>query len=264
MAAGAHEARSDRRRRLTTVTRAGTLARMSTVTRVTSRGEATRDTILTTALRLFAERGFEATTMRLVASEAGVGLGNAYYYFSSKDDLAAAFYEKLSAEHIASVRSRLTDDQDLTERIRIALGGHLDVLDGHRNQAGLLLRLVSTPSGALSPFSPQEGDGARAATTRLFTDVVDGPGVRAPEPLRSQLPRLLWLVHVAVVLFWAHDGSPESRHTRELVDRIAPLVGTLAAVSRLPVLRRFTGELVDLVNVMAGWSEAGRSDAAPG
>jgi AcrR family transcriptional regulator len=233
------------------------------MSRVSSRGEATRDAILMTALRLFAEKGFEATTMRSIASEAGVSLGNAYYYFSSKDDLAAAFYVTLSDEHIASVRDRLTDSQDLTERIRVALGGHLEVLDGHRNQSGLLLRLVSTPSGALSPFSPQEGVGPRAATTRLFADVVDGRGVRPPEPLRSQLPRLLWLVHVAVVLFWAHDRSPDSRHTRELVDRVALLVGTLAAVSRLPVLRRFTGELVDLVNVMAGWSEAGRPGNAP-
>lgn len=227
-----------------------------------SRGEATRERILSTALRLFAERGFEATTMRLIASEAGVGLGNAYYYFRSKDDLADAFYKGLSKQHLAVVRSRLTDEQDLTARIRVALGGHVDVLAEHRNQSALLLRLVSTPTGALSPFSSQVA-GPRAATTELLSEVVGGSGVRAPEPLRSQLPRLLWLMHVAVVLFWAHDASEDARHTRELVDRLAVLVGTLAAVSRLPVLRRFTTELVDLVNVLAGWSQAGGAVVAP-
>ena len=43
-----------------------------------------------TALRLFRERGYEATTMRAIAKEAGVSVGNAYYYFGSKRDLYLA------------------------------------------------------------------------------------------------------------------------------------------------------------------------------
>ena len=52
-----------------------------------ARGEQTRQLILETALRLFRERGYAETTMRAIAKEAGVAVGNAYYYFDSKEHL---------------------------------------------------------------------------------------------------------------------------------------------------------------------------------
>jgi hypothetical protein len=50
-----------------------------------SKSEQTRSLILETALRLFQERGYDKTTMRAIATEAGVSVGNAYYYFESKE-----------------------------------------------------------------------------------------------------------------------------------------------------------------------------------
>jgi AcrR family transcriptional regulator len=50
----------------------------------TTKGEQTRELILSTALRLFAEQGYGKTTMRAIATEAGVSVGNAYYYFGSR------------------------------------------------------------------------------------------------------------------------------------------------------------------------------------
>ena len=41
-------------------------------------------------MRLFRENGYEATTMRAIAKEAGVATGNAYYYFGSKEELIQA------------------------------------------------------------------------------------------------------------------------------------------------------------------------------
>ena len=47
----------------------------------------TRSVIIDAALKLFRERGYDATTMRAIATEAGVSVGNAYYYFDSKEML---------------------------------------------------------------------------------------------------------------------------------------------------------------------------------
>jgi len=65
---------------------------------VTAARGRTRDAIVEAALELFRERGFEGTTMRAVAERAGVSVGNAYYYFSSKDELVQGFYDQLVAE----------------------------------------------------------------------------------------------------------------------------------------------------------------------
>jgi AcrR family transcriptional regulator len=52
-----------------------------------ARRDFTREEILSTAQRLFTERGVRATSIGQVAAAAGMTRANVYYYFSSKDEL---------------------------------------------------------------------------------------------------------------------------------------------------------------------------------
>lgn len=49
--------------------------------------ERSKNEIYDAAIRLFAEKGFEATTIRDIIQAAGVSVGNFYHYFSSKSDI---------------------------------------------------------------------------------------------------------------------------------------------------------------------------------
>ncbi|MDV6235776.1 TetR/AcrR family transcriptional regulator [Leptospira ellisii] len=53
----------------------------------------TRDLILKTSLKLFSEQGYHGTTMRQVASKAGLSLGLAYRYFDSKESILEGIIE---------------------------------------------------------------------------------------------------------------------------------------------------------------------------
>lgn len=53
-------------------------------------GRNTRADIVDAARRLFAEVGFDRTTMRSVATQAGVDVALIYHHFASKDDLLVA------------------------------------------------------------------------------------------------------------------------------------------------------------------------------
>ena len=68
---------------------------------MSSRGIETREKLVETALRLFRDEGFAATTMRKIANEAEVSLGNAYYYFASKDELVHELYLVIQRDHRA-------------------------------------------------------------------------------------------------------------------------------------------------------------------
>jgi AcrR family transcriptional regulator len=60
------------------------------VDRRQDRGQATRDQLVTEATRLFAERGFDATSVEAVLDAAGVSRGSLYHHFKSKDALFEA------------------------------------------------------------------------------------------------------------------------------------------------------------------------------
>lgn len=59
-----------------------------------SRAPSTRDRILLTAERLFAEAGIGATSLRTITAAAGVNLAAVNYHFGSKDALVEAVYRR--------------------------------------------------------------------------------------------------------------------------------------------------------------------------
>lgn len=61
------------------------------MTRQKAKSEATKQRALDAALDLFSQQGFRATTIRQIAEQASLSVGNVYYHFSSKE----AIFERL-------------------------------------------------------------------------------------------------------------------------------------------------------------------------
>ncbi len=59
-----------------------------------SRGN-TRQRIQDIALELFAERGYEKTSLREIAEQLGVTKAALYYHFRTKEDLVTSLFEDL-------------------------------------------------------------------------------------------------------------------------------------------------------------------------
>jgi AcrR family transcriptional regulator len=213
------------------------------------KGEQTRELILTTALRLLRERGYDATTMRAIAREAGVSVGNAYYYFDSKEHLIQAFYEALIQQHREVARPRLVGVRDLAERLRIAVRMHIELTEPYHEFAGGFFKTAADPKSPLSPFSIESGP-ARAEGVAFFAEIVDGSDAKIPKELRADLPELLWLYHMGIVLYWVHDTSEGAVRTYQLVDQTAPLVVKLIGLSRLPGTKSTLADVLDLLHTL--------------
>jgi TetR/AcrR family transcriptional repressor of nem operon len=56
----------------------------------------TKEQILQTACKLIQRKGFNNTSLEDILRESGVGKGNFYYYFKSKDDLGYAVLDRLA------------------------------------------------------------------------------------------------------------------------------------------------------------------------
>jgi AcrR family transcriptional regulator len=59
------------------------------------RKEETRKRLLSTAIRLMTEQGFEALTVEAIAIAADVGKGTIYNYFRTKEDIVVAYFVDL-------------------------------------------------------------------------------------------------------------------------------------------------------------------------
>ncbi|HEV2781825.1 MAG TPA: TetR family transcriptional regulator [Actinophytocola sp.] len=210
------------------------------------RSEATRTRIVEAALRLFSERGYDRTTMRAIAKEAGVSVGNAYYYFGSKEHLVQGFYDRIAELHGHHSRAVLGVERELAARLRAVMLGWLDVAAPYHEFGKQFFVNAADPDSPLSPFSP-ESSPARDAQIALHREVVEGSTAKIDPELRADLPELLWLYHMGVVLFWVHDRSADCRRTRMLVERTVPLIDRLVTVSRMRLLRPLTRDIVSLI-----------------
>ncbi|MFJ8694418.1 TetR/AcrR family transcriptional regulator [Streptomyces roseolilacinus] len=225
------------------------------------KSEQTRALILETALRLFQERGYDRTTMRAIAQEAGVSVGNAYYYYASKEHLVQGFYDRIAAEHEAAVQPVLAGESDLAARIRGALLAWLDVAEPYHRFAAQFFKNAADPESPLSPFSPESIEARRAAIS-IHERVLDGSDTKTAPELAGQLPPMLWLMHMGLVLFWVYDRSEGAERSRRLVERTAPLVARAIALSRFRVLRPLVRQAHDVIaEFMPGAGEALERDA---
>src|SRR5688572_15957021 len=63
-------------------------------------GRQTRDAILEAAAGLMHLKGYQATSLDDVLRESGVGKGNFYYHFKSKEDLGYAILDQIIASFL--------------------------------------------------------------------------------------------------------------------------------------------------------------------
>lgn len=206
-------------------------------------GEAARTRLYDIAIRLISERGYEATTLRDIARAAGVSVGLLYRYFPSKQAVIIALYDQLSTEfarHTASMKSGTW-----RERFVFALEASLSALQPHRTALRALIPvLVGDPDDGV--FA--EGTAfSRLRVQQVFEDVVGGASDAPKPPLTLALGRLLYLVHLAVLLWWLLDKTPQQRATTALVGLTRQLLPSAALTLRLPPIRRFVIAIDDLI-----------------
>jgi AcrR family transcriptional regulator len=160
---------------------------------------ATRDRIRASALQLFNEQGYDATTVEQIAAAAGVSHMTFFRYFPAKEDVALSdSYDPM----IATLLRHTPATWPLTERIRAALlQGLQRVYDTDRD--ALLAQnklIVSTPVLRERLWADQ------MATQELIFEAL------GPQPdfqTRVMVAACLAAASTAVLTWVENDGTPE-------------------------------------------------------
>jgi len=89
-------------------------------------GSERREHLVRLAAELFAEKGYQATTVRNIADEAGILSGSLYHHFDSKesivDEILTSFFDELTAANKVALERGGDPRTVLSELVRICFG----------------------------------------------------------------------------------------------------------------------------------------------
>lgn len=214
------------------------------------RGDATRQKLLTAAIDVFGQYGFDGTTTRALASAAGVNLQAIPYYFGGKEGLYLAAAEHLAtliSSHVGSrrqqVQARLSEIQsegravthkEARELLIILLSTLAEVMVSERSRpwARFLIREQMAPTEAFSKVYEGVMRPMVEAIRRLVGVLLEAPptservGLRALSIIGSIMVFRVANAAALRQLEWSEMGPREVDAIRELVGEIVRSLGS--------------------------------------
>ncbi len=94
-----------------------------------------REMILDSALVEIAQRGFNQTTVAMIAKRAGVADGTIYLYFKNKEEILFSLFDRAMGSFIEEGKASLTKTNGAEARLRQVIELHLKLVGENRDQA---------------------------------------------------------------------------------------------------------------------------------
>lgn len=103
------------------------------------RGESKKRLILQVANEVFAEKGFQETTISQIAQKAKIAEGSIYDYFKNKEDLLFSIPEERMESFLFGLQEHLKGMRGALEKLRKLIWYHLDFYERNQDYTRILL-----------------------------------------------------------------------------------------------------------------------------
>jgi AcrR family transcriptional regulator len=224
----------------------------SKTTAITAKAELTRQRILESALHLFGVKGYEGTTMRDIAAEAGCSLGLTYRYFSSKEELVLVLYRSLAEE--LEVYVPTLPPVSLAERFQLTVNRQIELMMPHRETLAALFGSALNPQSKVGVFGESTAD-VRRQSRDIYITIVMGAKDAPRAAQVGYLATVLYGMHLAMVLFWLIDRSEDTRRTHAFIAFLHDMLNLIRPLLRLPPVSKAVARLAHIIGPMLGDDE---------
>ena len=175
--------------------------------------ERTRLRILDSARKLFADKGFEASTTRAIAAAAGIAAGTLFNYFRGKEELGLALLSRAVDAAEGEFRASLLGGESLEEQLFLLVAIQLRHLQPARAWLGEVLEAGLSPLRA----DADADQGFRGRHLELVDRLL---AEHVPSDRDAWLDRhLYWTLYLGVLSFWARDDSDQQEASLAFLDR---------------------------------------------
>jgi len=182
-----------------------------------------RDELIAAALRLYAQGGLEAVSMRAVAAQVGVSAMAPYRYFQDKSDLLNGLWQHVLWDLYRHVTAAAAKQRTAADRERAADEALLGFWESHPDQ----LRLVQATQG-----TPQRQGGVVPAYRELIeffaaisSAFAEELGVDARHvALAGDLRIALWMGYTSTLMNRRYPWGDRARLRKAFVERMVTAV----------------------------------------
>jgi TetR/AcrR family transcriptional regulator, cholesterol catabolism regulator len=152
-----------------------------------------REEILTTAITIFAEKGFAGATMRDVADEVGILPGSLYHHFKSKDEILIEILRRYYLDIERDLREAVEKDRNAFDTLEEMLVLSAHYIIERKDEAMIALNelhyLDQSPKADLPALDAVLKSSSEAE--RIWLDVIRR-GIRAKQFRQDIDPRLIF------------------------------------------------------------------------
>jgi pyoverdine/dityrosine biosynthesis protein Dit1/AcrR family transcriptional regulator len=202
-----------------------------------------RQRILESAVSLLSEYGLSGELVEAAAATARVPVTSAKLFFPTDEELILAFYLRINSD--LQLRAAALPEGSVSHRFRTLVQAKLDLAAPYRDAfTGLFAKMLDprTNIGVLSHQTELVRLRARAA----FANVVHG-AKNAPSAA-GELTHGLYSAHLALLLIWSQDTSPNAASTHAALEIICKLTDLICRFRWTPL----SANLLQSVGAIAG------------
>jgi|SRR5688572_14623415 len=180
-----------------------------------------RERILSSAMRVFASKGFFQSKVSDIAADAGVADGTIYLYFKSKDDLLISLFEAQMERVNSELRRAIDGAGDAREKLRSFTRAYMNLVAQNRHAA----EVITIELRQSAKFMKDYANPRFAEFLKILAGVVDEGQKQGV--LRSDVPphvaaRGLFGLLDELALMWV-----TSRSDKLDIRKVADWVGTV-------------------------------------
>lgn len=206
--------------------------------------EQTRRDLITTAVELFSEKGYNETTMKQIARAAGVGDATIYKYFPSKEKLLLAYFEVRAIDAIAATAAANGfENYELHEKLQLLVDTYLESLLPDREFVAFTVeKFTGSPLFMMHDVLPVQNR-FREALLGYLNDAEESgelPSISFKESIANTLGEYVF----GVVFYWLKDDSEEFSNTTQLVDLSLGIVAIVLKSGLINKVAEFAGFII--------------------